>query len=236
MFEVLICILAVQGAHSVCVVPAAICPEDTAVQAQIVGRHNAFRRAVQPTASNMLLMSYSEEIAASAQAWVDKCIVAHGAPSTRLLDGYDMGENMFYSFGPDSWTKAVDTWHREGSHFLYPNGSSNSQTIGHYTQVVWNSSYKIGCGVAMCPNNIYLYSCQYFRAGNFRGWIPYKAGPSCASCPNHCEDKLCTNPCPYINKYINCPTLKAMTGCSNALVYAWCPASCRCTDEIIPIA
>lgn len=35
----------------------------------------------------IFLQSYSEEIAASAQAWVDKCIVAHGAPSTRLLDG-----------------------------------------------------------------------------------------------------------------------------------------------------
>lgn len=33
------------------------------------------------------LQSYSEEVAASAQAWVDKCILAHGAPSTRKLNG-----------------------------------------------------------------------------------------------------------------------------------------------------
>lgn len=31
--------------------------------------------------------SYDEEVAASAQAWVDKCILAHGPPSTRSLNG-----------------------------------------------------------------------------------------------------------------------------------------------------
>lgn len=33
-----------------------ICTENTTVQAEIVDLHNAFRRAVQPTASDMLLM------------------------------------------------------------------------------------------------------------------------------------------------------------------------------------
>lgn len=28
--------------------------------------------------------------------------------------------------------------------------------------------------------------------GNFKGWVPYKVGPPCASCPGHCEDKLCS--------------------------------------------
>ncbi|XP_034384534.1 cysteine-rich venom protein [Cyclopterus lumpus] len=231
MFAFLLCISALQQAHAACVVQD-ICPETPAVQSEIVGVHNAFRRAVRPTASDMLLMSYSEEVAASAQAWVDNCILGHGAPSTRMLNGYELGENMFYSSAPDSWTDVINAWHAEVSRYLYPKGSSS----GHYTQVVWNSSYKIGCGVALCPNSIYLYACHYYRAGNFRGWPPYKAGPPCASCPNNCEDKLCTNPCPYIDKYINCPTMKDTTGCSNRLVSSWCPASCKCTDEIIPIA
>lgn len=28
--------------------------------------------------------------------------------------------------------------------------------------------------------------------GNFQNWPPYKEGPSCGSCPNNCEDKLCS--------------------------------------------
>ncbi|XP_037640028.1 cysteine-rich venom protein isoform X1 [Sebastes umbrosus] len=234
MFAFLICILTLQQVHSACVVQD-ICTENKTVQAEIIDHHNAFRRAVQPTASDMLIMSYSEEVAASAQAWVDKCILAHGSPSTRMLDGYELGENLFYSSSPTLWKDVVNAWHSEVSRYLYPKGSRNGQETGHYTQVIWNSSYKVGCGVTLCPNNVYFYGCHYYRAGNFKGWPPYKLGSPCASCPDHCEDKLCTNPCPYINKFINCPAMKDTTGCGNKYVYGWCPASCKCTDEIIPI-
>uniref|UniRef100_A0A667X6V6 Cysteine-rich venom protein-like n=1 Tax=Myripristis murdjan TaxID=586833 RepID=A0A667X6V6_9TELE len=119
--------------------------------------------------------------------------------------------------------------------YQYPNGSTNGKAIGHYTQVVWYSSYKVGCGAKLCPGNIYFYGCHYYRAGNFRTVAPYKAGPPCASCPNSCENKLCNNPCPYINRFRNCPALKKQHGCSNTLVYAWCPAECKCNNEIIAV-
>ncbi|XP_068558279.1 cysteine-rich venom protein ophanin-like [Cebidichthys violaceus] len=233
MFAFLICILTLQRVHSFCNV-VSICTENAGVQAEIVNVHNTFRRAVHPTASDMLLMSYSEEVAASTQAWVDQCHLGHGAPSTRMLDEYELGENLFYSSSPNSWTAVINAWHSEDSNYHYPFGFIKGKPTGHYTQVVWNSSYKVGCGVALCPNNIYFYGCRYYRAGNFKGWIPYKEGPPCASCPNNCEDKLCTNPCPYINKDINCPTLKAKKGC-NEEVTSECPASCKCATEIIPI-
>ncbi|KAF3692317.1 Cysteine-rich venom protein pseudecin [Channa argus] len=175
--------------------------------------------------------SYSEEVAASAQAWVDQCALAHGLPSTRMLDGYELGENLFYSSAPYPWSEVINAWHSEWIYFTYPNETADGRTSGHYTQIVWNSSYKIGCGVALCFNNVYYYGCHYYRAGNFKTWPPYKAGPPCGLCPNACEDKLCTNPCPHINKYLNCPS----ADCSYEDVYKYCPASCLCKDEIIPI-
>uniref|UniRef100_A0A665UGQ9 Cysteine-rich venom protein-like n=1 Tax=Echeneis naucrates TaxID=173247 RepID=A0A665UGQ9_ECHNA len=235
MFAFIICILTLQEVHSACNV-ADICPENTKVQTEIADKHNAFRRAVQPTASDMLRMDYSAEVAVSAQAWVDRCILAHGAPSTRMLNGYELGENLFYASTPMSWTAVIGAWHSEVSFYLYPNGSTNGHAIGHYTQVVWNSSYKVGCGMKLCYDNIYLYGCHYYRAGNFYKWPPYKAGPPCASCPDACQDNLCNNPCPHINKYLNCPNLKKIFGCSNKLVSAWCPASCECTSRIIPVS
>ncbi|KAJ4929225.1 hypothetical protein JOQ06_004836 [Pogonophryne albipinna] len=57
--------------------------------------------------------------------------------------------------------------------------------------------------------------------------------PSCGDCPNACNNKLCTNPCPYADKYSNCPDLKQQPTCSNADVASWCPASCKCTSQII---
>uniref|UniRef100_UPI0037E8278F cysteine-rich venom protein DIS2 n=1 Tax=Semicossyphus pulcher TaxID=241346 RepID=UPI0037E8278F len=235
MFALLICLLTLHQVHSACDL-VNICTQHKAVQDEIVDMHNTYRREVQPTASDMLMMSYDEDLAASSQAWVDNCIQDHGEPNTRMLNGYQLGENMYASNFPQTWTEVIEAWHNELAHYVYPNGSRNNETIGHYTQVVWNSSYRVGCGVAVCPNSIYLYACQYYRAGNFKGWRPYKAGEPCASCPNNCVDKLCTNPCPYTDNYSNCPTLKATTGCDNELVYAWCPASCKCINqEIIPI-
>ncbi|XP_064865813.1 cysteine-rich venom protein [Oncorhynchus nerka] len=235
MFALLVCILTLHEVYTVCNV-VNICPDSTAVQVEILNQHNAFRRAVTPTARDMLKMNWSEEAAASAQAWVDTCSMAHGPPSSRMLGDYEMGENLFMSSASKNWTQIVTAWHSEVIDYSYPNGSINGKSIGHYTQVVWNSSYKVGCGVALCPGSVYFYGCQYYRAGNYRGVAPYKEGATCADCPNSCENKLCTNPCPYINKYVNCAALKKQAGCSNPLVYAWCPALCLCTSKIIPIA
>lgn len=41
--------------------------------------------------------SYSEEVAASAQAWADNCVLAHGEPSTRMLNGR---MSLYLSFFP----------------------------------------------------------------------------------------------------------------------------------------
>lgn len=46
-----------------------------------------------------------------------------------------MGENLFYSSSPYSWTKVISSWHSEAANFLYPNGSINGGPTGHYTQV-----------------------------------------------------------------------------------------------------
>ncbi|KAF7226589.1 cysteine-rich venom protein-like [Nothobranchius furzeri] len=233
MFLVLICILMLQDVHAACIV-ADVCPENTMVQAEIVDVHNDFRRAVDPSAADMLMMTYSEELAEHAQAWVNNCTMKHGPPSARMIDGYEVGENLFFSPSPTSWKSVINAWYDEKSHYVYPNGSRDGTRINHYTQLIWNSSYRVGCGLNLC-NSTYFYDCRYYRAGNFKRWPPYKLGKPCASCPNNCVDNLCTNPCPYINKYINCPKLKNTTGCSNELVSAWCPASCNCSSEIIPI-
>lgn len=231
MFAFLICILTLHQVHSACVLQD-LCPDNTAVQNEIINLHNAFRRAVQPAASDMLEMSYSEQLGASSQAWVEKCDLDHGSPSTRMLNGYELGENLFDATARFSWTQVISAWHKEVERYSYPYGLNMS--TGHYVQIVWNSSYKVGCGVALCPGNVYFYACHYFRAGNFMNWPPYKSGPPCASCPNHCVNDLCTNPCPYINAYLNCPTLKAKVGCGN-IVKKWCPASCLCFTEIVPV-
>lgn len=234
MFAVLLCLLTLHQVHSACVVKD-ICTENKAVQNVIVNLHNQLRKNVQPPASDMLLMTWSDEVAANAQAWVDKCILAHGEARTRMLNGYELGENLFYSSTPFSWRAVISDWYNEVQNYQYPSGSTNRRSIGHYTQVIWNSSFKVGCGMTLCPNNIYFYGCHYYRAGNFRAWPPYTKGAPCGQCREACENNLCTNPCPYINRYINCQNLKDYFGC-DSFVSENCPALCKCSNEIIPIA
>ncbi|XP_063055972.1 cysteine-rich venom protein ENH1 [Engraulis encrasicolus] len=216
-----------------------ICTDDSTVQAEIVDVHNAFRRAVVPTASNMLKMSWNQTVADSAQAWVDKCELQHGPSSSRMVGDYECGENLFKSETASTWTEVVTAFHDEVNNYEYPTGSTNGLPVGHYTQVIWYSSYEVGCGVAKCGDN-YFYGCHYYRAGNFYSngvaIPPYTQGEPCADCPDSCEDNLCTNPCPYINKFTNCASLKKQAGCTNSYVRTVCPALCLCDSEIVPIA
>lgn len=44
---------------------------------------------------------------------------------------------------------------------------------------------------------------------------------------------LSANPCPYSDMYSNCPDMKEQIGCGNSQVASWCPASCKCSSQII---
>ncbi|CAL9706366.1 unnamed protein product [Knipowitschia caucasica] len=231
---VLVVFLTLQQALGICV--PEFCPTNAGIQKEIVDIHNQFRRDVQPPAQDMLMMSWDDEAMTTAQAWVDKCKRRHGPPSSRLYNGtkYELGENLFFSSSAKSWRSVITAWHNEVEHFTYPNISAKGKATGHYTQVIWNSSYKVGCGMTKCPGNIHFYGCQYYRAGNFRSWRPYTEGEACGMCPGHCVDKLCTNPCPYVNKIRNCGDV-SKDRCKQKFYRNMCQARCECDTEIIPV-
>ena len=47
------------------------------------------------------------------------------------------------------------------------------EQVGHYTQQVWHSTRKVGCGVSQCADGATLFACQYFPAGNYVGELPF---------------------------------------------------------------
>uniref|UniRef100_W5NHS1 ShKT domain-containing protein n=1 Tax=Lepisosteus oculatus TaxID=7918 RepID=W5NHS1_LEPOC len=218
-----------------CIVFTEISTSNGIVQQEIVKKHNDPRRNVSPTASNMLKMGWNTEAAANAQRWAQTCSMNHSPDSSRRIKTSECGENLYMSTDPSTWNEVIQSWYNEVSNYKYGVGSVNGGVIDHYTQVVWYRSNNIGCAVAFCPNSSYkyFYVCHYCPLGNYQYEYPYKAGPSCGDCPNACDDRLCTNPCPYINQYTNCPSLRQEYGCSNAQVQSWCLASCNCTNKII---
>ncbi|NXU85969.1 CRVP2 protein, partial [Xiphorhynchus elegans] len=165
-------------------------------QKLIVDRHNALRRGVKPTASNMMKMEWCPLAAENAQKWANECTLSHSPSNMRRTDVL-CGENLFMSSAPFSWSDVLQTWYNEEKNFKYGTGAkTKGAMIGHYTQMVWHNSYKIGCGFTFCSNRRYgyFYVCQYCPMGNLLSSMktPYKEGEPCGDCPDACEDGLCS--------------------------------------------
>ncbi|XP_020646282.3 serotriflin isoform X1 [Pogona vitticeps] len=207
-----------------------------AQQNEIVGKHNALRRSVTPTARNMLRMEWNPKAAENSKWWGKKCTFRHSPKESRTVNGIQCGENLYMSTAATSWSKVIESWYNESKHFKYGVGATAPKAvIGHYTQVVWYKSYLIGCYAASCPTAIFkhYYVCQYCPAGNVGSLnTPYTSGPPCGDCPSACDKGLCTNPCKHMDQYANCNDLAKMSGCKDAKIMKYCPASCLCTTEI----
>ena len=164
--------------------------------------HNAVREMVKTTPM-LADMVWDSEVAAYAQQWTDSLAMMHcDAPMHRSgsdLQKKGYGENLaaFGGFGaPNSTSKqAVAGWAGEVACWTYGTISyppqimgtekcdmtcyknMNSDGCGHYTQVVWRSSTKLGCGVSTCTTSqgaqTDIWICNYSPAGNYAGMAPY---------------------------------------------------------------
>jgi uncharacterized protein YkwD len=80
------------------------------------------------------------------------------------------GENMGY--GRKNWVETVDNWYSSGEKlYNYSKPGFSSQT-GLFTQIVWKSTTKIGCGIQTCDNffkGAKMYTCSYSPQGNISG-------------------------------------------------------------------
>lgn len=150
--------------------------------AAIVSAHNKWRAAVGVKEQ----LSYSPELATSAQAWAEKlkqnnqCRMKHSAPEARY------GENIYWA-SAIQWSdgrkelqavtpaKVVDSWGSEKPDYNYQsNRCKAGKMCGHYTQMVWRTTQKVGCAVAVCEDTQQqVWVCQYQPAGNRAGSRPY---------------------------------------------------------------
>jgi uncharacterized protein YkwD len=150
-----------------------------------VAAHNAARSGpLNPTPNPALPpVSWDPILANSAYNYTALCQGASGLLShnaNRSTDyqalggsGY-VGENIYATTANTvAPADAVDDWMTEASQFDY--AADDIGDGGHYTQVVWRASIRIGCAIVNCPNLTYHDSvlCDYSPGGNITGQEPY---------------------------------------------------------------
>lgn len=165
--------------------------------------HNDFRSAVDPAASNMLYMTWDPDLAKTAKGWAKRCqfkhnpYIGHAEVHPRFRS---VGENIWIGSVPAFTPRvAITSWKNEDQFYTYDTNRC-SEICGHYTQVVWATSYKVGCAVQFCRKikyssirNAAYFICNYGPPGNLP-MRPYKTGAECSECGGEqCANKLCQN-------------------------------------------
>ncbi|RUM58327.1 MAG: hypothetical protein DSY59_02825 [Persephonella sp.] len=138
-------------------------------------------------ALNLINNKIRAEVKVQPLSW--DCSLAEGSQkwAEKLTDlGYlehskdrNYGENlyMFYSsYGAIPPLKnAILSWYSEKKDFVYGEKywCKTGKICGHYTQLVWSDTEKIGCGKAKKDNKVFIV-CRFYPAGNWIGKQPYK--------------------------------------------------------------
>uniref|UniRef100_UPI00402B2B35 cysteine-rich secretory protein 1-like n=1 Tax=Arvicanthis niloticus TaxID=61156 RepID=UPI00402B2B35 len=138
------------------------------VQEEIVNKHNQLRRMVSPSGSDLLKMEWNHDAQVNAQDWADKCMSI--SPIELRTPNLKCGENLFMSNYLAPWSSVIQSWYDEVNDFDFGLGpKERGSKVGHYTQVVWNSTFQVACGLAKCLGNSlkFLYVCQYCPGWNF---------------------------------------------------------------------
>ena len=150
----------------------------------IVDAHNQARGGpLDPPPSPALPpVSWDGVLADSVYAYALRCqgsngLLSHNADRSadyqaRGGSGY-VGENIYGTSGNATPAAAMALWMSEAASYDYD--SSDFGAAGHYTQIVWRASVRIGCAIVDCPALTYHNTviCDYAPGGNITGQKPY---------------------------------------------------------------
>lgn len=82
------------------------------------------------------------------------------------------GENLYFSYNKlPTGNEVVTEFYNEIKYYIFGAnnlGSSNFSRIGHFTQVVWTETKKLGSGIQKCGDKYYVVM-NYFPPGNVIG-------------------------------------------------------------------
>lgn len=145
----------------------------------MVAAHNAARDSVGASPA-IPHVSWDANLAMVAQQWTDH-LAATGCGLNHSGGMY--GENLaWFSGSTPTPQDVVDLWHGELACYTYgtfmgtdacSSACSSSGGCGHYTQLVWRDTTRIGCAFSACPGGEEIWACEYDPPGNYLSQLPY---------------------------------------------------------------
>lgn len=136
---------------------------------RIIAMHNEVREAagVEP-------IHWDSSLAAAARAYAQELAKSGRWAHSAMADRPGQGENLWMgTHAAFRLDEMVGAWAREGRMFhagAFPavSKTGNWDDVGHYTQMIWPGSIRVGCAVGSSARYDYLV-CRYSPAGNVMG-------------------------------------------------------------------
>jgi cysteine-rich secretory family protein len=145
----------------------------TSLDARLLAAHNREREA-----AGIAPLAWDPALAATAAKWGGQ-LAASGAFEHDEADPDDPeGENLWAGTrGAWSPEEMVGGWIEEKEYFRPGHFPDNSATgdfadVGHYTQLMWRETGRVGCALAEGAEEEVLV-CRYRQAGNVVGEAPF---------------------------------------------------------------
>ncbi|KAJ0514159.1 putative CAP domain-containing protein [Helianthus annuus] len=126
-----------------------------------INAHSCIRRVLEVPP-----LTWDDELAKNAQSYADQ------RKDCKMIHSDKCGENM--AAGPSlNGSYAVQMWLDERRYYDYDANKCKGQMCGHYTQMVWKDTQKVGCGRTKCDDGSWIVVCRYDPPGNIAGEKPY---------------------------------------------------------------
>ncbi|KAI5839011.1 SCP-like extracellular protein, partial [Morchella snyderi] len=145
--------------------------DDARFQSELLAHHNRLR--AEHTAEQV---SWDPELARTAAGLADTCVYGHSVSLdlNAARNGGPYGENIALGYPTVrdtcyAWGEAERASYTPAE---YEHPSYNSR-MGHFTQVVWVATQRVGCARKLCDGKWFMV-CEYSPRGNIRAVEYYR--------------------------------------------------------------
>ena len=123
--------------------------------------HNVIRRAHGIESD----LKWDEDLVQVSTEWLQNLDTNNNCQMEHNWDS-PLGENLMWA--PYGWASEEEFYDYDS------NSCVPGEMCGHYTQIVWEATERVGCAMIICNNEEeYMWMCNYDPAGNWVGEHPY---------------------------------------------------------------